>query len=128
MKACNQCGKCCIAYSDGGLSASTAEIDWWEDFRPEIHKYVSQGKIWTSPTTGEQLVHCPWLHKIPNQNKYGCTIYHDRPDDCRHYPVDIQQMIKDNCEMLEPRDLTNQSKAQKKLDILMSESRPPILG
>ncbi len=25
MKACNQCGKCCIHYSDGGLSATTGD-------------------------------------------------------------------------------------------------------
>ncbi|HHJ18661.1 MAG TPA: YkgJ family cysteine cluster protein, partial [Gammaproteobacteria bacterium] len=28
MKECNQCGKCCIKYSDGGLSASSSEIEF----------------------------------------------------------------------------------------------------
>ena len=46
MRDCNQCGKCCTHYSDGGLSASESEIDWWETNRPEIFSYVSGGEIW----------------------------------------------------------------------------------
>ena len=49
----------------------------------------------------------------------------DRPDDCRHYPVNINQMVMDECEMLEVRDLANPKQAQSKLDKIMSESRPP---
>jgi Fe-S-cluster containining protein len=126
MKACNQCGKCCIHYSDGGLSATSGEIDWWETHRPDIFEYVRDGEIWVSPVTGEPLTKCPWLEKVPDQEKYICGIYHDRPDDCKHYPVDIDQMIRDACEMLEPRDLVNPKKAQQTLDLLMSDSRPPL--
>jgi len=124
LKECNQCGKCCIAYSDGGLSASADEIDWWENYRPEIFKYVLGGNIWISPTTGKQLDTCPWLRKHSDQNTYTCDIYFDRPEDCRHYPVNIDQMRKDNCEMLEVQDLKNPDKAQVTLDKLMSDSRP----
>ncbi len=125
MKDCNQCGKCCTLYSDGGLSASESEIDWWETYRPEIFSYVSDGKIWASPVTGKQLARCPWLRKLPNQNKYTCHIYYDRPDDCKHYPVKIEQMARDECEMLDARDLFNRKRAQKTLDNLMADSRPP---
>jgi len=125
MKECNQCGKCCTLYSDGGLSASVSEIDWWESYRPEIFSYVSDGKIWISPVTGKQLVRCPWLRKLPNQNKYICRIYYDRPDDCKHYPVKIDQMARDECEMLDARDLLNRKQAQRALDNLMADSRPP---
>jgi Fe-S-cluster containining protein len=124
LKECNQCGKCCIAYSDGGLSASADEIDWWENYRPEIFKYVLNRKIWINPITGKQLEVCPWLKKHPDQNIYSCDIYYDRPEDCRHYPVNIDQMLKDDCEMIEVRDLTNLDKAQTTLDKLMSDSRP----
>lgn len=126
MKACNQCGKCCIHYGDGGLSATSAEIDWWETHRPDIFEYVRDGQIWVSPVTGKPLTRCPWLEKVPDQEKYVCGIYHDRPNDCKHYPVDIDQMIRDGCEMLEPRDLVNAKKAQQTLDLLMSDSRPPL--
>ena len=126
MKDCNQCGKCCTHYGGGGLSASDSEIDWWETYRPGIARYVSDGKIWISPITGRQMARCPWLRKLPKQNKYICRIYHDRPNDCRYYPVRIAEMLRDDCEMLEARDLVNPKQAQRTLDILMSDSRPPV--
>lgn len=76
-----------------------------------------------SPDSGKQLTLCPWLKKLPDQNKYTCDIYLDRPDDCRFYPVTVQDMIKDECEMLEPLDLVNHKQAQKLLNQLMADSR-----
>lgn len=78
------------------------------------------------PDTGKQIEFCPWLQKTPNQPKYTCAIYFDRPDDCKHYPVTIEQMVNDECEMLEVQDLANPKNAQKKLDILMTDSRPAV--
>ncbi|MCK4865747.1 MAG: YkgJ family cysteine cluster protein [Gammaproteobacteria bacterium] len=126
MKECNQCGKCCTKYGNGGLSVSEDEIKFWDVFRPEIYDYVNDGKIWMDPSTGKQLELCPWLRKQPNQNIYTCDIYYDRPDDCKYYPVTIEQMIKDECEMIESRDLANPDQAQKTLDKLMIDSRPPF--
>ena len=131
MKACNQCGKCCIHYSDGGLSATADEIAGWELFNPEIAKYVVDGKIWMNPVSGEQLTRCPWLEEMPIGSgsgaiKYACRIYQDRPEDCRHYPTAIAEMVRDGCEMIELCDLDAPLKAQKTLDQLMSDSRPPL--
>lgn len=126
MKECNQCGKCCTKYGNGGLSASDIEIDWWETNRPDIASYIGGGKLWISPITGKQMLRCPWLRKLPGQEKYICRIYYDRPDDCKQYPVDIDQMLRDGCEMLDARDLNDPKKAQRSLDILMSDSRPPV--
>ena len=125
MKECNQCGKCCTKYSNGGLSASESEIKFWDVFRPEIYEYVSEGNIWMVPTTGKQLELCPWLRKQPN-NVYTCDIYFDRPDDCKYYPVTVEQMIEDDCEMIEARDLKKPKQAQKTLDKLMADSRPAV--
>jgi Fe-S-cluster containining protein len=102
------------------------EIEWWETYRPDIVSYVSGGEIWISPVTGKAMLRCPWLRKLPNQNKYVCRIYYDRPDDCKHYPVDIDQMVRDGCEMLEARDLSNPPQAQRTLDNLMADSRPAV--
>lgn len=124
MKECNQCGKCCIKYSNGGLSASAEEIKHWDIFKPEVYKYVLNGKIWFDPSTDKQIERCPWLKKAPNKNIYTCDIYFDRPDDCKYYPVTIEQMIQDECEMIEDRDLNNPKHAQKTLDKLMIDSRP----
>ena len=112
MKECNSCGKCCIKYSNGQLSASPEEIEYWDLFRPDIAEYVSNSKIWMSPKTGELIELCPWLKKSADSNVYLCDIYHDRPDDCKFYPSNIVEMISDECEMLEDKDLVNPKKAQ----------------
>lgn len=130
MKECTQCGKCCLLYSDGGLSVSAEEIEAWEIFNPAIAEYVVDGKIWMDPDTGKQLTRCPWLELLPadstsGPDKYGCSIYQDRPEDCRHYPSTIAEMVRDGCEMIEVRDLNTPVQAQKTLDRLMSDSRPP---
>ena len=72
------------------------------------------------------MLRCPWLRKLPGQDKYVCRIYYNRPDECKHYPVTIDEMLRDGCEMLEPRDLANPKQAQRLLDILMADSRPPV--
>jgi len=78
------------------------------------------------PETDQQLEICPWLRKQPDQEKYTCDIYYDRPDDCRQYPVTIDQMIKDGCEMLEDQDLVKPKRAQKVLDMKMVDSRSAV--
>ena len=129
MKDCNQCGKCCIKYGDGDLAATQEEIDLWELFNPDIFEYVKDGKIWFDPETREQLHRCPFLKLAPKataeeKDIYTCSIYVDRPEDCRHYPSLINEMVRDECEMIEVVDLENPKKAQKQLDKLMSSSRP----
>ncbi len=79
-----------------------------------------------NPATGKQMELCPWLRKLPNQNKYICDIYYDRPDDCKYYPVSIDQMVADECDMLEVQDLAEPKQAQKTLNKLMADSRPPF--
>ena len=123
MKECNSCGKCCIKYSNGDLSAEKSEIEYWQENRPDIYQYVANGKIWMDPETSQQLTLCPFLKKEPNQNRYSCDIYYDRPDDCKYYPSNIPEMIRDDCEMIEPKDLKDAKKAQKTLDIIMIDSR-----
>lgn len=126
MKDCNQCGKCCIKYGDGALSATANEIDMWELFQPHIYQYVKDNEIWFCPDTGVQLNRCPFLEIEPNQGKakYTCSIYLSRPEDCRHYPSNIAEMVRDECEMIEVKDLDDFKKAQSKLDDLMEDSRP----
>ena len=126
MKSCNQCGKCCTKYSDGGLSVMPEEIEQWDEKRPDILRFVADGKIWMDPDTGEQLSLCPWLRVEPGSKRYSCDIYFDRPDDCRYYPVTVAQMVADDCEMLEAADLRHPKQAQKKLDRLMLDSRPGL--
>jgi Fe-S-cluster containining protein len=116
VKECNQCGKCCEIYADGGLSATSEELDWWEAHRPDIYRYVANGKIWMDPDSATALKRCPWLEQLADNGKYVCSIYHDRPDDCRDYPVLVSDMIRDGCEMIEVQDLTDLDKTQASLN------------
>ena len=125
MKPCNSCGKCCEKAGNGGLSASAEEIDWWEIHRPDIFRYVDGNRIWVDPETSEYFPRCPWLRSSDDGSSLSCDIYHDRPEECRHYPIDIDQMLRDECEMLERRDLLDLKRAQRKLDQIMIDSRPP---
>jgi Fe-S-cluster containining protein len=133
MKDCNQCGKCCIKYGGGDLSATQTEIDLWEIFNPEIFKFVKNNEIWFDPSSNSKLSICPFLETVTKkdpstQTTYTCSIYLDRPEDCRHYPSLIAEMIRDECEMIEVTDVTNTQKSQVLLDVLMQDSRPPYLS
>ena len=130
MKDCNQCGKCCIKYGGGDLAATQEEIDLWEIFNPEIFDFVNNNEIWFDPKSGVKLTRCPFLDIAPKKsptapNLYTCSIYLDRPEDCRHYPSLIPEMVRDECEMIEISDLQNIKKAQITLDKIMEDSRPP---
>ncbi len=98
----------------------------WELFEPHIYQYVKDNEIWFCPDTGVQLIRCPFLEiePSPSNTKYICSIYLSRPEDCRHYPSNITEMIRDECEMIEVKDLQDFNKAQSKLDDLMEGSRP----
>ena len=126
MKECNSCGKCCIKYSNGALSASKQEIELWEVFTPAIAEYVHKGAIWADPKSGKLLELCPFLRLAESnktsQVKYSCDIYFDRPDDCKYYPSNVQEMILDGCEMIEASDLNDLKKAQAKLELIMTDS------
>ncbi len=129
MKDCNQCGKCCIKYGGGDLAVTQQEIDQWEQFNPDIFAYVRNNEIWFDPISGARLQRCPFLEISPKKHnhlpdKYTCSIYLNRPDDCRQYPTLINEMVRDECEMIDTRDLKNPVKAQAELDLLMIDNRP----
>ena len=112
MKNCTQCGRCCLKYGgDARLGSLTAkEMERLEDLAPHAAEYVYMASenvfdIWVSPRTRRDMPRCPWLRKLPKQNRYVCTIYGARPDTCRGYPHGIGQMIEDGCEMIDPSDL-----------------------
>ena len=120
MKACNSCGKCCVKYSNGQLSASKEDIELWESFRPDVAQFVVDGEIWYSPSSKQLLELCPWLNKDPRSGQFLCDIYLDRPEDCRAYPMTLSDMLKDACEMLEPADLLDLKQAQVTLTEIMA--------
>lgn len=122
MKSCNSCGKCCTKYGGGGLSASSEEIEEWELNYPEIFQYVRNGEIWADPQSGALLERCPFLYSDTSSRKMLCKIYRQRPEDCRFYPSTVSEMITDDCEMIELKDLRNPKQAKKDLKELMRDS------
>ena len=116
MRACNQCGKCCQIYAEGGLSVTSEEIENWESEQPQIHEYVRDGEIWFDPGSGNRLTSCPWLQG--DRAPYSCGIYENRPADCRSYPVLVSDMIRDECEMIEVKDLRDPARLQSTLDLM----------
>jgi len=124
MKDCNQCGKCCTKYGAEDLSATREEVDLWEIFQPKIFKFVKGYDLWFDPVSGNRLKQCPFLEieakkNSLSANKYTCGIYLNRPEDCRLYPSLITEMIRDECEMIEPIDIAKPKQAQIKLELLM---------
>ena len=79
----------------------------WLIRAPEVLDYVGGNRrdLWVSPETGKEMQRCPWLDKLPSQEKYECQIHDVRPEVCRDYPIDFDQMIDLDCEMLEAGDL-----------------------
>ena len=109
MRACTHCGKCCFKYEGDNWLGSATEADMllWLIRAPELLDYVGGNRcdLWVSPETGKKMQSCPWLDKLPSQEKYECQIHEVRPEVCRDYPIDFDQMIDLDCEMLEAGDL-----------------------
>ena len=84
---------------------------------------MNNSQIWSDPKTGKLIELCPWLRKAPDSKIYSCAIYYDRPEDCQLYPSTIAEMVMDECEMLENKDVENPQKAQRDLDRIMANSR-----
>jgi Fe-S-cluster containining protein len=40
---------------------------------------------------------CPWLRKVPGQNRYVCRIHDLKPDHCRRYPRSRRHVERTGC-------------------------------
>ena len=105
---CKQCGNCCLNLYDAFSTCATEDdIRMWDsegrddilDWVDPIHvggvQYVYD--IWISPVTGEDVTRCPWLRKLPNQEKYICRIHDVKPEHCRAYPRSRKHAMKTGC-------------------------------
>ena len=92
---CRRCGRCCRTLMFH-TECRVRDYALWESIgRKDIMDHVSlvrrDGKlvscrIWVKPGTREYVQGCPWLRKIPDQNRYECGIRDVRPEICRQYP------------------------------------------
>jgi len=105
---CKQCGNCCLNLWDAYQSSvDQSDIDMWkENLREDILEWVDpidcgEGAvvydIWINPRTGEDVIRCPWLRKLPEKNKYICRIHEVKPKVCREYPQTEKHAKETGC-------------------------------
>jgi Fe-S-cluster containining protein len=100
---CVQCGHCRLDLSDA-YQTSGPESDvkrWKHEQRFDILEWVGNlkgvGEIWINPKTGEYVNRCPWLRKLPKQNKYICRIHATNPEKCRKFPKSKRPALDYGC-------------------------------
>jgi len=105
---CIQCGNCCRNLSDAYVTSVDKDeiIRWRTEKRWDILRWVSIfesggetvfGDLWISPNTGDELTRCPWLRKLPRQDKYKCRIQDTKPAHCRNYPKSKKHALTTGC-------------------------------
>ena len=81
-----------------GITADTPDPEREQRF--DILEWVISfggiNEIWISPRTGEYVNRCPWLRKLPKQNKYICRIHETKPEHCQNFPKSKRHAL-DNC-------------------------------
>lgn len=103
---CRQCGRCCRVL-DYRNELTEADVQTWrEQGRTDILKWVGvfrgeNGKtvyrIWMIPGTRKMADTCPFLKKIPSQNRWVCKIHQVKPAICRQYPVTRKHALMTGC-------------------------------
>lgn len=105
---CTQCGNCCRDLSDAfQTTVDTEDITRWRSEGRwdilqwvEIYDFAGEevfGDIWISPNTGDDVNRCPWLRKLPRQEKYKCRIQNTKPTHCRNYPKSKKHALTTGC-------------------------------
>ena len=72
----------------------------------------------------EQLVRLTWGNVSGIDRDKGLFVI--KPSGVAYSALTIDQMVEDECEMLEVKDLSVPKQAQKTLDKIMSDSRPAL--
>jgi Fe-S-cluster containining protein len=86
-------------------SADTEDVDRWErEGRFDILEWVDLSlrdlgmmDLWLDPTTGDEATRCPWLRKVPRQDRYVCRIHDTKPRHCREYPKSKKHASMTGC-------------------------------
>lgn len=100
---CKQCGHCCLKLNAYYTFATEADVALWkENGRDDILEWVQEigpgmHDIWIHPVTGEDVSRCPWLRKVPRQEKYNCRIQKIKPEICRDFPVSKEHAEETGC-------------------------------
>ena len=103
---CRQCGYCCkyLIYHD---SLSDRDVDVWKragrkDILEWVGVFPKDGqetvyRVWMKPGTREFVKGCPFLKKIPHENRWVCSIHEVKPKFCRQYPLSRKHALMTGC-------------------------------
>lgn len=104
---CKQCGNCCLNLNTASTSVSEEDIRMWEkEGRSDILEWVDfipigensfVSDIWIDPVTNDDVEICPWLGKLPNQDKYVCSIHDVKPEIGGKYPRSRKHAEETGC-------------------------------
>ncbi len=105
---CKQCGNCCLNLNDAFQTSVTGQdiamwrvkgrfdiLDWVDPIPVGDGSYVYD--IWINPKTGDDVWRCPWLRKLPKQDKYICRIQDVKPEHCKNYPKSRKHAEETGC-------------------------------
>lgn len=104
--SCRQCGRCCTAL-DYHNELTEEDVALWKKLgRTDILQWVrtvdQEGqkrgyRIWTVPGTTHLADTCPFLKKIPSENRWECVIHDVKPAICRQYPLSKKHGLMTGC-------------------------------
>lgn len=110
---CRQCGRCCRDL-DYHNELAAEDVDRWNVLgRKDILNWVgifktgeretTHYRIWMTPDTRELAEVCPFLKKVPTENRWICSIHDVKPAICRNYPVSRKHATMTGCPGFTPR-------------------------
>ena len=70
-------------------------LEWVNSIHLGEEHYIHD--IWINPKIGDDVWRCPWLRKLPKQNKYICRIQDVKPEHCRKYPKSKEHAEETGC-------------------------------
>jgi Fe-S-cluster containining protein len=104
--ACRQCGRCCRTLDYHNEITAGDVATWQRAGRHDILDWVGVFKnndredvyrIWIKPGTREFAGTCPFLEKVPHENRRVCRIHDVKPRICRQYPVSRKHALMTGC-------------------------------
>jgi len=104
--SCRQCGRCCTSLDYHNELTEEDMVRWEKSGRTDILKWVrvieQKGRerayrIWTVPGTTGLADRCPFLKKIPSENRWECLIHDVKPAICRQYPLTRKHGLMTGC-------------------------------
>lgn len=110
--SCRQCGRCCTSL-DYHAELTEEDVTRWKQLgRTDILEWVraieqengtKAYRIWTVPGTTRLADTCPFLKKVPSENRWECLIHDVKPLICRQYPLTRKHALMTGCHGFDPQ-------------------------